>query len=252
SGAVAGRVSLSCCLRPPLWASTPAYTGGASGWHWTGSPVGPRRDWQPTWRRFLGGALGRAGAARGLLLRLAPSALCLLCLPGRPLGWPARSTSPRYRPPGWLCWSPRHRRPVSAGFFFRCALPFPAPARPGTKPEYPCERGRMNYPDRRSDWSVRAAVPGGKERMAEIVNCPSCRRRLQAPEGILGHDVQCPSCGATFVASLRGPGIVRESPRPLEPEPPRHRDEHDLPGPRAGHGRILDDYGLPSDDDDRS
>lgn len=40
--------------------------------------------------------------------------------------------------------------------------------------------------------------------MAEIIRCPSCRRKLQAPEALAGQDVQCPTCGATFVAVMEG------------------------------------------------
>jgi hypothetical protein len=41
--------------------------------------------------------------------------------------------------------------------------------------------------------------------MPEIINCPSCQRKLQVPESLIGQDVQCPTCGATFTASLAGP-----------------------------------------------
>ena len=38
--------------------------------------------------------------------------------------------------------------------------------------------------------------------MAEITSCPSCHRKLQVPESLDGQDVQCPTCGATFVAQI--------------------------------------------------
>jgi hypothetical protein len=38
--------------------------------------------------------------------------------------------------------------------------------------------------------------------MAEIISCPSCHRKLQVPETLAGQDVQCPTCGATFVARV--------------------------------------------------
>jgi hypothetical protein len=38
--------------------------------------------------------------------------------------------------------------------------------------------------------------------MAEIISCPSCQRKLQVPETLAGQDVQCPTCGATFVARV--------------------------------------------------
>jgi hypothetical protein len=69
--------------------------------------------------------------------------------------------------------------------------------------------------------------------MAEIITCPSCQRKLQAPESILGQDVQCPSCGATFVAAF---GAPRPGPVPRE---------SDRPG--GGRGRQTDDYGLDED-----
>jgi hypothetical protein len=49
--------------------------------------------------------------------------------------------------------------------------------------------------------------------MAEIISCPSCQRKLQVPETLAGQDVQCPTCGATFVARIGGgpPPLSRES-----------------------------------------
>jgi hypothetical protein len=70
--------------------------------------------------------------------------------------------------------------------------------------------------------------------MPEIITCPSCQRRLQAPESSLGQDVQCPSCGTTFIATFGAP-----PPRPV-PVP----RESGLPGPVGGRGRSADDYGL--------
>src|SRR5438094_7863633 len=40
--------------------------------------------------------------------------------------------------------------------------------------------------------------------MPEVLTCPSCQRKLQVPEDLLGQDVQCPTCGATFLANLAG------------------------------------------------
>jgi hypothetical protein len=40
--------------------------------------------------------------------------------------------------------------------------------------------------------------------MSEIISCPSCQRKVQVPESLAGQDVQCPTCGATFVAQLPG------------------------------------------------
>lgn len=38
--------------------------------------------------------------------------------------------------------------------------------------------------------------------MQEIINCPNCSRKLQVPENLIGQDVQCPTCGQTFVANV--------------------------------------------------
>jgi hypothetical protein len=50
--------------------------------------------------------------------------------------------------------------------------------------------------------------------MSEITSCPSCQRKLQVPETLIGQDVQCPTCGATFVARLGGDS----APAPARPE----------------------------------
>jgi hypothetical protein len=71
--------------------------------------------------------------------------------------------------------------------------------------------------------------------MQEIVNCPSCQRKLQVPESLLGQDVQCPTCGATFVAALGGqtappppaPRYEEEFSRREKTERPRYHDDHD-------------------------
>jgi hypothetical protein len=68
--------------------------------------------------------------------------------------------------------------------------------------------------------------------MPEIIECPSCRRRLHAPESLLGQDVQCPSCGTNFTATF-GQAPVRAGPAPREAEQPRPRT-----------GPPPDDYGL--------
>src|SRR5262249_23640495 len=69
--------------------------------------------------------------------------------------------------------------------------------------------------------------------MQEVISCPSCQRKLQVPETLLGQDVQCPTCGATFVASAGGqtapspPRHQEEPPQRDAPPRPRYRDEHD-------------------------
>jgi hypothetical protein len=52
--------------------------------------------------------------------------------------------------------------------------------------------------------------------MSEIIQCPSCHRALQIPEVLVGQDVQCPTCGATFMAALK--------------------DLHPAPGQQSGSG----------------
>ncbi len=54
--------------------------------------------------------------------------------------------------------------------------------------------------------------------MAEIT-CPSCQRRLYAPAGSGGLQVQCAACRHTFTAP----------PLPAEPPPPSADDELDAP-----------------------
>jgi hypothetical protein len=76
--------------------------------------------------------------------------------------------------------------------------------------------------------------------MHEIISCPSCQRKLQVPESLLGQDVQCPTCGATFVGSPAGvsqaPPSARPAPYPQSrPGPGPRRDDY---GPRGGY----DDY----------
>src|SRR4051812_7293090 len=66
--------------------------------------------------------------------------------------------------------------------------------------------------------------------MQEIIRCPSCHRNLQVPEALLGQDVQCPTCGATFVASLPGQGPPRAAPHgdyPPDPGEPRRYSGYD-------------------------
>jgi hypothetical protein len=70
--------------------------------------------------------------------------------------------------------------------------------------------------------------------MPEIISCPSCRRRLQAPESVLGQDVQCPTCGTTFTARFGPPESV---------QPPPVTEDRPEPAPRPRR----DDYGLDDD-----
>ncbi len=47
--------------------------------------------------------------------------------------------------------------------------------------------------------------------MPEVLTCPSCQRKLQVPESLMGQDVQCPTCSATFQAGGGGSGPAPES-----------------------------------------
>jgi hypothetical protein len=82
--------------------------------------------------------------------------------------------------------------------------------------------------------------------MQEVINCPSCQRRLQVPDALIGQDVQCPTCGATFVAALGGRAAA-----PAE-RLPEEKPTIDLPaedGGRPRRRRPEDDYGDYDDDD---
>lgn len=60
--------------------------------------------------------------------------------------------------------------------------------------------------------------------MPDIIRCPSCQRKLQVPETLLGQDVQCPNCGSTFVAALSdnlAPPLTPPVPEPRSRETPR-------------------------------
>jgi hypothetical protein len=67
--------------------------------------------------------------------------------------------------------------------------------------------------------------------MQEVISCPSCRRKLQTPQALLGQDVQCPTCGATFVARL--PGQSASAPPRYEPRDDYPPDEPQRPD--GGH-----------------
>jgi predicted Zn finger-like uncharacterized protein len=75
--------------------------------------------------------------------------------------------------------------------------------------------------------------------MPDIITCPKCERKLRVPDELLGQDVKCPTCSATFTASGASAGPPPPPPPPREPEPEPHRVS-----PRRSSRR--DDY-----DDDR-
>src|SRR4051812_13914240 len=67
--------------------------------------------------------------------------------------------------------------------------------------------------------------------MADIIECPQCRRKLRLEDSVVGQTVQCPACQNTFVARPQAPEpttpyrpIEREEPR-RDDEPPRRRDD---------------------------
>jgi hypothetical protein len=99
--------------------------------------------------------------------------------------------------------------------------------------------------------------------MSEIISCPSCQRKVQVPETLAGQDVQCPTCGATFVAQIPGAAPPSQSPpadnwdvtaeRPAswsDRPPPDYRRGYD--DQRRGYDDQRGDYGRPPDDYGRS
>src|SRR5262249_47575212 len=101
----------------------------------------------------------------------------------------------------------------------------------------------------------------GPTLMQEIISCPSCQRKLQVPDSLAGQDVQCPTCGATFVASAAATTVppadssapTRSAPpapagtdrAPLPDRPPRRRiededeDDYDADRPRRRRRDLL-------------
>jgi DNA-directed RNA polymerase subunit RPC12/RpoP len=64
--------------------------------------------------------------------------------------------------------------------------------------------------------------------MAAVIDCPSCNRKLNLPDDLLGREVRCPGCNFTFTAApasetgvppLR-PELVREEAPPSKPPAP--------------------------------
>lgn len=53
--------------------------------------------------------------------------------------------------------------------------------------------------------------------MPTFIECPSCRRKLRVPDGLMGTEVTCPTCAALFHA----PAPALEPPvlEPAEPDP---------------------------------
>src|SRR5688572_16970206 len=40
--------------------------------------------------------------------------------------------------------------------------------------------------------------------MNNVIDCPSCTHKLRLPDDLLGQQVECPTCGATFPAPADG------------------------------------------------
>jgi hypothetical protein len=85
--------------------------------------------------------------------------------------------------------------------------------------------------------------------MLEVIECPECRRKLSMRDELLGHEVKCPSCSATFVATAlhRPPPPppvaierpAREPERRSDHDRRRDRDDRDL---RPRRDPYDDDY----------
>src|SRR4051794_29892867 len=84
--------------------------------------------------------------------------------------------------------------------------------------------------------------------MPEVIDCPSCRRKLRRPEGLDGQLVRCPACATTFTAGGRAeipfavlaepvedPLAARPDPATGDVLPQLSLDEADAP-PRAVKG----------------
>jgi predicted RNA-binding Zn-ribbon protein involved in translation (DUF1610 family) len=56
--------------------------------------------------------------------------------------------------------------------------------------------------------------------MAEVIDCPSCRRKLKLPLELRGQDVKCPTCGATFTAAFAEEPLAPPVARPVAEAPP--------------------------------
>jgi predicted Zn finger-like uncharacterized protein len=77
--------------------------------------------------------------------------------------------------------------------------------------------------------------------MPVITQCPSCSRKLNVPEDLLGKNVRCPSCGTTFMAN-EAPGGPQPRPpaRPAPPSPPEE-EERVASEPRRPRPRLEDE-----------
>ena len=78
--------------------------------------------------------------------------------------------------------------------------------------------------------------------MADITTCPSCNRKLQLPDALIGQDVQCPSCHATFVARVGGSSTPPPLPRSQAADPWKEETPLDGGRPAAQDWHGDDDY----------
>lgn len=63
------------------------------------------------------------------------------------------------------------------------------------------DEGREDASDRLARASVKGTLP-------EIIACPECEGVLKVPRKLLGQEVKCPTCGATFEATTDKPAPV--------------------------------------------
>jgi hypothetical protein len=87
--------------------------------------------------------------------------------------------------------------------------------------------------------------------MAETIGCPECTRKLLVPEDLLGSQVKCPTCGATFTAELNAPAPPLLPLRVVEEEPPRRRTEESDQRPSEPRRRRWDHEDRDDDEDYR-
>ena len=79
--------------------------------------------------------------------------------------------------------------------------------------------------------------------MAELLDCPECRKQVRVPDELMGKQVRCPSCGATFRAGESASSAGRREAPLREPDPYEedHRvDEYD-DRPQRRRRRYRDD-----------
>jgi len=87
--------------------------------------------------------------------------------------------------------------------------------------------------------------------MPEIVECPSCGRKLKVPDQLLGKKVRCTDCAGTFTAEAPGAAPPPPPPPPQQEEydeprssrrDDREEDYDDRPSRRRGRRRSRGDY----------